>query len=122
MSFGDDIDKAVKQLNGLDKNIQKSLPKAAAAGAGELKAEALRRVPVRTGKLKSGISDRVGKTNEKTALNSAVHVVFNSVFYAAPVERGRHGHPFMRPAARAARGKITTAMENEVKQEADKAL
>ena len=122
MTFGKDIDKASKQLTSLDKVIQASLPRAAAAGAGELKAEAIRRVPVRSGKLKGGMADRPGKANEKTALNSAVHVVYNSVFYAAPVEFGRYKRPFMRPAIQAANGAISNAMETAVKREAKKAL
>lgn len=122
MSFQKDVDGAVKQLTSLDKNIQKSLPQAAEAGAGELKAEASRRVPVRSGKLKGGIDDRPGHSNEKTSVNSAVHVVFNSVFYAAPVEYGRYKRPFMRPSAQAASGKIAKAIQSTVMREADKAL
>lgn len=122
MTFINDIDRAAKQLADLDKAIQKSLPRAARAGAGELKAEAIRRVPVRTAKLKGGIDDRPGNASERTALNSAVHVVYNRIFYAAPVEYGRFKRPFMRPAVQAADGKISAAMETAVKREANKAL
>ena len=122
MSFGKDIDKATKQLASLDRVIQASLPRTAKAGAGELKAEAIRRVPVRSAKLKGGMADREGKANEKTSLNSAVHVVYNSVFYAAPVEFGRYKRPFMRPAIQAANGAMARAMETAVKRETDKVL
>ena len=69
-----------------------------------------------------GIADREGKANEKTSLNSAVHVVYNSVFYAAPVEFGRYKRPFMRPAIQAANGAMARAMETAVKRETDKVL
>lgn len=122
MSFQSDIDKAAKQLTDLDKVIQRSLPRAAAAGAGELKAEQLRRVPVRSGKLKSGIKDKPGTAKDKTELNSAVHMVYNSTFYAAPVEYGRYKRPFARPAAKAADRKISAAMETSVKRETKRVL
>lgn len=117
-----DIEKAAKQLTELDTVIKRALPRAAAAGAGELKAEAERHVPVRTGKLKNGFGNRAGTASEKTAVNSAVHVVFNRVFYAAPVEYGRYKRPYMRPAATAAQNNIERAMETAVKRETNKVL
>ena len=122
MTFNKDIDGAIKQLADLDKAIERSLPRAAQAGAGELKAEAMRRVPVRSGKLRAGISDMPGTAKDKTAVNSAVHIVYNRVFYAAPVEYGRYKRPFMRPAIQAAGGKIAKAMETAVIRESNKVL
>lgn len=117
-----DIEKATKQLDELNAVILRSLPRAAKAGAGELKAEAIRRVPVRTGKLRNGFADRPATASEKVSLNSAGHVVFNTVFYAAPVEYGRYKRPYMRPAVQAADGAITNAMETAIKREAGKVL
>ena len=117
-----DIERASKQLANMDKAIQRALPKAAAAGASELKNEAMRRVPVRTGKLKKGIADKPGAAQDKTELNSAVHMVYNRVFYAAPVEYGRYKRPFMRPAIQAASRKIAQAMEAEVMRETKRVL
>ena len=125
MSFGrGDIERASKQLANMDRAIQRALPKAAAAGAGELKAEAIRRAPVRpgSGALKRGVSDKPGTAQDKTELNSAVHMVYNRMFYAAPVERGRYKRPFMRPAIRAASRKITQAMKAEVMRETKRVL
>ena len=122
MTFNKDIDGAIKQLADLDKAIERSLPRAAQAGAGELKAEAMRRVPVRSGKLRAGIADMPGTAKDKTAVNSAVHIVYNRVFYAAPVEYGRYKRPFMRPAIQAASGKIAKAMETAVIRESNKVL
>lgn len=122
MTFNKDIDKAAKQLADLDKVIQRALPRAAKAGAGELKAEAIRQVPVRTGKLRDGIDDKPGTSSDKTAVNSAVHIVYNRVFYAAPVEYGRYKRPFMRPAVQAANNKMEKAMETAVTRETNKVL
>lgn len=117
-----DIAKVTKQLDGLNRAIQSALPQAAEAGAGVLKAEAERRVPVRSGKLKGGIQSRKGKASERTAVNSGVHLVYNRVFYADAVERGRYKRPFMRPAAQAANGTIINAMETVIKRESGKVL
>ena len=122
MSFEKDIKQAVRQLTQLDRVIKTSLPKAAEAGAGELKAEATNRVPVRTGNLRNKISDRPGTASERTSVGSGVHLVFNSAFYASAVEHGRYKRPFMRPAAAASKGKMLAAMERAVTREANKVL
>lgn len=122
MSFRGDIEKAEKQLKTLDTVIKRSLPDAAETGANELEKEAERRAPVLTGKLKRSFGNRPGTAQEKTVPNSAVHVVYNSAFYAAPVEYGRYKRPFMRPAARAAQGSIARAMEKTVTQKTDRVI
>ena len=123
MSFGKDIDKATQQLASLDRVIQASLPRTAKAGAGELKAEAVRRTPVRTGKLKNNFQDRAATAGERTAVNSASHLVFNTTFYANAVQYGRkNGHPFYRMAAKTAQPAVKSAMETAVKRETDKVL
>lgn len=122
MSFEQDIDRATRQLTNLDKVIKTSLLRAAAAGAGELTAEAINRTPVRTGKLRRSYGDRPGTASERTAVGSGVHLVFNSAFYASAVEHGRYKRPFMRPAAAASKGKMLAAMERAVTREANKVL
>ena len=122
MSFVNDISDAIKQLTALDKAIQLSLPDAAKAGADEFRAEATRLAEDRTGKLKGSFGDRPGKASERTALNSASHVVFNTAFYAAPVESGRYKRPFMRPAAANAAGLMVRAMEREVTRKTDRVI
>lgn len=123
MTFGKDISNAVKQLDDLDKAIEKSLPRAAKAGAGVLEAEAVRRAPVRSGNLKRKFKNRAATASEKTARNSAAHLVFNEAFYANAVEYSRrNGHPFYRFAAKVAEPDIARAMETAVKREASRAL
>jgi HK97 gp10 family phage protein len=122
MSFVKDIGRAKKQLAALDKAILMSLHDAADAGAEVLENEARNRVPVRTGKLRDGMARRAGYVKERTAVSSAVSVVYNKVFYAAPVEFGRYKRPFMRPAIQATKGTITNAMQAKIKRSADKAL
>lgn len=123
MTFkNNDIEKAEKQLAALDRVVMASLPEAAKAGAAELEEEAVRRAPVRTAKLKNSFGNRPGNASEKIARFSASHVVFNTAFYAAAVEKGRYKRPFMRPAAQAARGAIGKAIENTVTRKTDRVI
>ena len=122
MSWDKDISDATKQLAALDRVIQGALPRAAQAGAGEFQQEAMRYVPIRSGKLKRSFGNRPGTANEKTAVHSAVHVVYNTAFYAAPVEYGRYKRPYFRPAIESANARILTAMETAVKRESNKVL
>ena len=122
MTFEQDVDKAIAQLTRLDRVIQDNLQPAARAGAGAFKAEAIRRAPVLSGKLKRSFGDRPGEAKDKTAVYSGVHVVFNRAFYAPAVESGRYKRPFMRPAARAAKGDMIKAMETTISRAVDRTL
>jgi len=121
-NFQKDIDKATAQLTRMDRVIQDNLQPAARAAAGTLKAEAIRRAPILSGKLKRSFGDRPGESSEKTAVYSGVHVVFNRAFYAPAVESGRYKRPFMRPAARAAKADMLQAMGTTIKRAVDRTL
>lgn len=85
-AFEQDIKRAITQLTAFDHAVAAALPKAAAAGAKVLRAEAEHKAPIRSGKLKASAFDEPVDHD----VNEASHKVGFDTFYALPVDRG---HP-----------------------------
>lgn len=108
--FQTDIRRALGQLDNMDAAIRRNLLPAARAGAEIIVDGAKSNVPVRSARLRDGIQQR----DDKSTRNSAVVLVFNSMFYADAVEKGPHKRPFMRPAIDSKRNEVARKMADVV--------
>ena len=101
-------ERAIFQLNALQRLTRAKLEDAAEAGAEVLLNEAKLRAPARTGKLRDSLDKRFYEKNK----DSATYLVYSSAFYADAVEKSVKGNarPFMRPAFDAKQGEIADVM------------
>ena len=102
-------ERAVFQLNALQRLTRAKLEDAAEAGADVLLDEAKLRAPVRTGKLKDSLNKRLYEKDK----DSATYLVYSSAFYADAVEKSPKGNarPFMRPAFDSKQDEIAREMK-----------
>ena len=100
--------RAIFQLEQIEKGTKAELLDAAEAGADVLLNEARLRAPVRTGTLRDSLDKRPYSKND----NEAVYLVFSSAWYSDAVEKSVKGNarPFMRPAFDAKQGEIADVM------------
>ncbi|MDA8227050.1 MAG: HK97 gp10 family phage protein [Desulfitobacterium hafniense] len=111
----DGAKEVIKLLEDMGQNAATVLLQAAEAGGKIALAEARRRCPVRSGRLRSSLSLKLGK---KTALKANVRVVHGrKEYYGTFVELGTKkspAQPFMRPAVDENKKQIADAVTEEI--------
>lgn len=111
----DGAKEVIKLLENMGQNAATVLSQAAEAGGKIALAEARRRCPVRSGRLRASLSLKLGK---KTALKANVRVVHGrKEYYGTFVELGTKkspAQPFMRPAVDENKKRIADAITEEI--------
>lgn len=114
------LDEAVRRVQSLMYALEaKEVEKVLEKGMREVRDEAKRRVPVRTGLLKSAIKARIGKRRGRFVANAFAAVDYKKAPHAYLVEYGtRHSQakPYFRPAWDAKKDEVKKQIEEDLRK------
>ena len=116
----DGLDEAVRRVQSITSSLEaREVEKVLSKGMRVVRDEAKRRVPVRTGLLKSAIKARIGKRRGRFVANAFAAVDYKKAPHAYLVEYGtRHSRakPYFRPAWDTKQAQVKKQIEEDLRK------